>query len=135
MKLNPGAALAAAAIVALAGCAAVERQEAADSEQLLQQAGFQALPANSPERSQQLKGMQPRQLFARTADGRTSYVFADPYNCDCLYVGGAKEYAQLQGLREARMEEHDRLAAEASDSEVVDLNLWGPWNPEGLQAK
>ena len=135
MKLIQGAALAAAAVITMAGCAAIDRQEAADAEQLLAQSGFNQVPANSASREQDLKDIQPRQLFARTRNGETRYVFADPYNCNCFYVGGEKEYAQLQSLRKASIADHRRLEAEeGSDRQVAD-DLWGPWNPEGLVAK
>jgi len=135
MRLVHGAALAAVAVITLAGCAAVEQQEAGDAEQLLQAAGFRRLPADSPEREQGLKDLRPRQLFARTRDGATQYLFADPYNCHCFYVGGEKEYAELQQLRKADIDKHNRLAAEATSDRSLNEDLLGAWKPEGLVAK
>jgi hypothetical protein len=127
---------AALALVSLAGCAAVERQEAADAETVLQAAGFRQAPADTTQREQSLKDLQPRQLFARTTrDGATRYVFADPYNCRCFYVGGEKEYAELQQLRKARIAEHERLVAEDQSDRTLNEDLWNAWWPEGLVAK
>jgi uncharacterized protein YdbL (DUF1318 family) len=135
MRILQGAALAAAAVITLAGCAAVERQQAADAEKLLQEAGFHQVPADTPAREQDLKDLSPRQLFARTRDGQTGYVFSDPYNCACFYVGGQKEYAQLQQLRKASIAEHNRLVAQDASDRSLNGDLWGPWNPQGLIAK
>lgn len=136
MKPNLAAIALAAASLALSGCAAIHRQEATDSEVLLKQAGFQARPADSPARQQSLGSMPPRQIVARNRGGRTVYVFADPDNCRCLYVGGDKEYAALQKLRQDRLAEHQALDARAlSGDRTVDSELWGPWEPEGLQVK
>ena len=126
---------AALAIFSLAGCAALERQQAADAETLLQAAGFQALPADSPALAQDLKDLRPRQLFARTLNGATRYVFADPYNCRCFYIGGEKQYAELQQLRKARITEHERLVAEDQSDRTLNEDLWNAWQPEGLVAK
>ncbi|HYR32840.1 MAG TPA: hypothetical protein VEQ87_00985 [Burkholderiales bacterium] len=129
------AACIAAALISLAGCAAIGRQQAADSEQLLDAAGFRQLPANTAAREEGLKELRPRQLFARAWGDETRYVFADPDNCRCLYVGGEKEYAQLQRLRQARIDEHDRLVKADESDRTLNADLWGPWKPEGLDAQ
>jgi hypothetical protein len=127
--------VAALAFVSLAACAAVDRQEAADAEQLLEAAGFRQLAANTPEREEGLKELRPRQLFARAWGDETRYVFADPDHCRCFYVGGEKEYAQLQQLRQARLDEHNRLVTADESDRTLNGDLWGPWKPEGLDAQ
>src|SRR2546426_53239 len=78
------------ALLALSACAAIHRQEAADSEALLKQAGFQARAADGPERQQDLVKMPSRQIVERDQNGTAVYTFADPDNCRCLYVGRQK---------------------------------------------
>ena len=90
----------------LAGCAAIQRSEARATEQLLAAAGFQAKPADTPERRADLRTIPPRRLVARSEDGNFAYTYADPDYCQCLYVGGPKEYAAYQRLA---MEEEIRL--------------------------
>jgi hypothetical protein len=90
----------------LAGCAAIQRSAARDMEQLLAAAGFQAKPADTLESRADLRTMPPRQLVARPEDGNFAYTYADPDYCQCLYVGGPKEYAAYQRLA---MEEKIRL--------------------------
>ena len=121
-------------LLALSACAAVHRQEAADSEVLLKQAGFQARAADSPERQQDLVKMPLRQIVECDQNGTPEYIFADPDNCHCLYVGGQKEYAKLQELRQQRIDEHYQLARRSSFEGGVS-DLWGPWEPEGLIVK
>jgi hypothetical protein len=121
-------------LLALSACAAIHRQEAADSEVLLRQAGFQARAADSPERQQDLVKMPSRQIVERDQKGTPEYIFADPDNCRCLYVGGQKEYAKLQELRQQRIDEHNQLARRSSFEGGVS-DLWGPWEPEGLIVK
>ena len=101
----------------LAGCAAIQRSEAKDKEQLLAAAGFQAKPADTPEKLANLRTMPPRQLVSQSKNGKFVYSYADPDYCQCLYVGGPTEYSAYQ-----------RLAAqkEIAEEAEVDVGHWGP---------
>ena len=96
----------AAALLALSGCAALEGQEASDSEQILSQAGFRhesaAAAAAQGATSVPVQGMKVPQLVAENENGSPLYEFYDPKFCHCVYVGGPQEYARLQQLRGAR---------------------------------
>ena len=116
----------AAALLTLSACAAIHRQEASDSEVLLKQAGFQARKLDP--------SLPARQIVERNENGTAEYLFADPDNCGCLYAGGEKEYATLQGLRQQRIDEHNQLARRSTFEGGIS-DLWGPWEPEGLQLK
>jgi len=80
----------AAVLLALSGCAAIRRHEAASTEQLLAAAGFQILPADNPERVHDLAVMPPLKIVARSQDNSVRYTFADPYKCRCVYVADPK---------------------------------------------
>ena len=105
----------------LAGCAAIDGRVAADSEEILAQAGFQREPLEGP-------GLPARQLVQAGA----SYRFADPDFCHCVYVGGTKEYAELQRLRAERIAERDWAVRHASYGSAHSPLVWGAWKPEGL---
>ena len=120
MKLP--AILLALAGLALPACALVEGQVAADSEEILAQAGFQRHPLDEP-------GLPSRQLV----EAAGSYKFADPDFCRCVYVGGAGEYAELQRLRAERLAERQWLQGRMTSTTSFDNQvLWGAWKPEGL---
>ncbi len=109
--------------VTLAGCAAIEGRVAADSEEILAQAGFKREPLEGP-------GLPARQLVETAGN----YRFADPDFCRCVYVGGAKEYAELQRLRAERVAERDWAMFHASYGNAHSPLVWGAWKPEGLDA-
>jgi len=112
------------AAVVLAGCAAIQNQSAVDSEEILVQAGFQREPLHEP-------GLPDRQLVENAG----TYKFADPNFCACVYVGGAKEYAELQKLRAERIAERDWIIGRSSvQGAPVDRTAWSAWKPEGLDA-
>jgi hypothetical protein len=118
----------AAAVLALSGCAAIQRQQAADSKELLAQAGFTARIADEP-------GLPKRQLVAQNSGGATAYKFSDPEYCNCLWVGGPSEFAELQRLRQERVREHEQMLKAWSPWTSADPRVWGPWKPEGLDLK
>jgi hypothetical protein len=130
----------AAAMLTLSACAAIQGQLATDSEQILAEAGFhrEALPASSASgaTSAGAQGLKARQLTAETAHGATTYAFYDPEFCHCTYVGGAKEYAELQRLRSARVAYHQEAVTSTLAGSAAPMpGIWGPWNPEGLDVK
>ena len=113
---------------ALGGCAAMRRHEARDTGDLLVSAGFTTKSADTPERAQQLHAMPPLKLVSESEDGNVVYRYADPYSCDCLYVGDQQAYAEYKRLALQRQIADERLeAAEAEDSAAIDWSLWGPW--------
>jgi len=113
---------------AVGGCAAMRRQEARDTGDLLVAAGFRSKPADTPEREQQLRALPPLKMESQSKDGHLVYRYADPYSCDCLYVGDEQAYAEYKRLALKKQVAEERLeAAEAEESAAMDWGLWGPW--------
>jgi hypothetical protein len=113
---------------ALGGCAAIERQEAVDTEKLLAAAGFQMRPADSAERQQDLANMPPLEIVAHREGAKTVYTYADAQNCHCLYVGGAKAYAEYRRLEVSEEIARDMSAA-SMNAASMNWNVWGSWDP------
>ena len=111
----------------LGGCAAMRRHEARDTGDLLVSAGFTTKPADTPERAQQLHAMPPLRLVSESEDGNVVYRYADPYSCDCLYVGDQQAYAEYKRLALQKQIADERFeAAEAEESAAIDGGLWEP---------
>jgi hypothetical protein len=110
-------------VAVLGGCAAMELQQASDTENLLAAAGFHRLPADSAERQRDLASMPPREIVARSEDGNTAYAYADPQNCHCLYVGGPEAYARY---RESAVSE--KIARDMDQPWMNAASTgWGAW--------
>jgi hypothetical protein len=102
-----------------AGCATVRAAGIRSTEQMLSTAGFHVTLADTPETIAQLQSLPPRRIAVRTSQGRTSYVYADPDVCTCLYVGGEVEYREYQRLR---------FEKDAADERAIDTRGdWTPW--------
>jgi hypothetical protein len=107
--------------VSIAGCAGLQTSDTRSAEHALRTAGFQALSADTPAKLAQLRSLPPSTLVRRTQAGQTRYVYADPANCHCLYVGGDYEYQQLR--RQEQAAEKKFFAIEDS-GDSADFGLW-----------
>ena|SRR2546426_2895860 len=105
------ASLTLAAIVILTGCATITQSQGRDTGQLLAAAGFKMHLADTAETQQYLDAMPSYRLLSRTRDGAVEYTYADPTNCNCVYVGGPEEYAQYQDLAAQRLLAREQLWA------------------------
>src|SRR5262249_48305105 len=64
----------------------------------------------------------PYRLVSRTKGGTVQYTYADPENCRCVYLGGAKEYTEYRRLAtERRLDDERRRAA----GDVGGRDSWG----------
>jgi hypothetical protein len=113
---------------ALGGCAAIERQEAVDTEKLLAAAGFQMRPADSAERQQDLANMPSHTIVAHREGAETVYTYADAQNCRCLYVGGGRAYAEYRQLEVSEEIARDMSAA-SMNAASMNWDVWGSWDP------
>ena len=128
-----------AVILALSGCAALQGQEAGDSESILAQAGFTKESYSAAQGATRAGGgpLPARQLTKVAQNGSTKYEFYDPKFCQCVYVGGEQEYSKLQELRKERVADHawNLSSWNPAGGNSPDPNVWGPWEPEGLDLK
>jgi hypothetical protein len=115
-------------VAALAGCAALERQEAAYTEKLLSEAGFHRLPAESGRRQQDLADLPPREVVVRREGVKTVYAYADPQGCRCLYIGGPKAYAKYREFAVSEAIARDMSLA-APNSAATNFPVWAAWDP------
>ena len=97
--------------LSLTSCAAIQQREARGEEYWLATAGFQAEPADTPEKLANLRAMPPRELVSQVKDGNVTYSYADPDYCQCVYVGGSEAYAAYQRLLVEKKRDRERLEA------------------------
>jgi len=126
MKNTRGRATRAAAalaglMLALAGCQAIESEEAQDTEQLLAAAGFHMKEASTPQQLANLQAMSQRKIVIQDQDGQPRYVYADAQDCKCVYVGDERNYDEYQ-----RLSLREEIAEENLDASM-DWGMWGPW--------
>jgi hypothetical protein len=113
---------------ALAGCAAIERHEASQKEQLLAAAGFQMRTADTPAKLADLERLQQHKLVRHERDGEASYVYANADGCKCLYTGNQASYDEFQKLQvQENVASQEMMAAEMNQQAAMNWEMWGPW--------
>ena len=117
--------------LAAAGCSYIRGHEAERTDRLLAAADFQMVPADTPAKLVQLKAQKPLKIIGRSKDGKMVYTYADPYNCQCMWVGGPDQYAKYQriALEKKIADENLESAQVDEDAASMDWGPWGPWAP------
>ena len=109
--------------IALAGCAAIEKSEATDTEQLLAAAGFKMKLADTPEKIAHLKTLTQLKVVPHDRNGKMYYVYADAADCQCLYAGNQEAYQRYENLAVKQN------IAQMNEAASMDWGMWGPWEP------
>jgi hypothetical protein len=104
------------------GCATDGTQTA----DLLSAAGFKPVVADTPQKVELLKTLQPGKISLITWKGQSFYVQPDAANNRAL-VGTPAEYQAYQQLRLAKQMSNDNLMAAEMDQDS--MNRWGLWGP------
>jgi len=144
--------LVAAFSAALIGCGSIApppeptpEQQAGQLEPMLAAAGFRMLPADTPQRQQQLQTLVPFDVnYYVGKTGNLHYYMADPSFCKCMYIGNEENYQQFEKLKlnqqfQSQQGEISRENLEAQQMEVMDeqeemfnpygMGLVGPMGP------
>jgi hypothetical protein len=80
------------AALSLGGYAATAVGQQSGGNFMFTSTGFQVRYADTPEKLAHLRRLPPDQFVVRKRNGRTYYVYADPTNCRCAYVGTPEAY-------------------------------------------
>jgi hypothetical protein len=117
-----GWAVVVSALCLAAGCADKSQtnvnQANVNKADALVASGFKVLPANTPERQAALRQLPPQKLVRQVRGDKVVFVYADPANCTCLYVGNVTAY----GAYRARTSD-----TQAADEKAMDNWDWSPW--------
>ena len=116
-----------ATAISLGGCAAMRRHDARDTGESPGSRRVQDEAGRLAGASPAAPAMPPLKIVSQSKDGHIVYRYADPYSCDCLYVGDQQAYAKYRSLALQEQRAAERLEAEeAEESASMDWDLWGP---------
>ena len=113
-------------VVLLSGCTTIRRLQASYTEDLLAAAGFRMERVDTADVTPG-NAMSPYRLVRRIKDGAVQYIYADPSNCRCVYVGGSKEYAEYRRLAAERQMADEQWYTASSVWDRDDWRLEWPW--------
>ena len=90
-------------ILLFTGCAMMKNDANQTTEQLLAAAGFHEYLAKNDQEQANLEAIPQRQLVSMHGAVKPTYIYADDHSeCNCVFVGGAAEYAAYQQLDHAK---------------------------------
>jgi hypothetical protein len=110
----------------LAGCAETPRQRAHRLEPMLSAAGFHMVAADTPQRQQELSSHTPLKVRYYFANGKPHYWFADPYVCNCVYIGNEADYQKYQQLKLQQQTVEREQAAAAMNEDAAEEEEFNP---------
>lgn len=103
MQASPTWATAAALLALLGGCAVSAEQK----DDLLVDAGFTKVKADSPGWSSLMTSLPPHRFAHRTVNGVPMVFYADPVACKCVYSATPQVYANYKQLHAAEAQNFD----------------------------
>ena len=116
--------LATLVVLALAGCAAIQKSDTQSTERTLAAAGFQMKFATTPEQIAKAESLPQRTLTPTPGpDGKNRFVYADAKYCKCVYVGTEAAYDRYQKLSVKQQ------IAQNQEAASMNWGAWGPWGP------
>jgi hypothetical protein len=115
--------------ISLGGCASMELARRENTENLLSAAGFEIIPANSPERQKSLSALIPFTIVRNWNGDEVRYAYADPEQ-NILYSGNQGAYAKYQQFRlQQQIANANMHAAQLNMNAANQWNDWACWGP------
>jgi len=133
MKKLASSLLAAGLILALAGCSQVAQNMRDDSARLdevhLKDAGFRLVLADNQHIQDALNTLPAFRISRMTKDGVAYYIYPDPDDCVCVYVGRDEEYQRLQQLGvERQLSDQQLMVNDMKQEAYSGYGYYGMWN-------
>jgi hypothetical protein len=111
-----------------------EKQEARihkaqKTEPLLAQAGFKSMAIDTPAKHKVIEGLAPLSFNRLGHHGKIHYWFADPYYCNCVFVGNQLAYYTYKQMKKEnkkyKVDEADLIDQENN----IDVPMDSQWDP------
>jgi hypothetical protein len=114
--------------IGMAGCQSTAQQVPTPPNSSLTNAGFVAKRATTPDQRALLASLPPNQFVRQTANGKVTYVRADPAGCNCIHVGSQSAFQNFGGMQNT-VYDMDRLefGGGLDPDNIEDLSNWQPF--------
>ncbi|MCW5890228.1 MAG: hypothetical protein KIT14_06710 [bacterium] len=123
----------------VSGCALFgpsPEKQAAKIEPMLAAAGFRSIPADTPEKLAALKKLTPIRLTYSIRGGTPHYWYADPYRCQCIWLGDEARYQKYETLKVQSDIAQSQLATARMEEGAAQVDeqmaFFAPWGYEGI---
>jgi hypothetical protein len=114
--------------VGLAGCQSTAGTATGAPNSMLTNAGFTAKRANTPDQVALLNGLPPNKFVRQTANGKVSYLYADPTGCNCVHVGNQAAFQNFRGMQNIVYDMNNlEFGGGLDPGNIGDLSSWQPF--------
>ena len=112
----------------LGSCSMTPQQRAQQMDPMLAAAGFKQYPADDPQKAETIKNLPPLKVRRYTGkDGKLRFWVADPYQCQCLYVGNEGAYQRYEAIRIQNKLAEEQQEAAAENMEASETLMMPPF--------
>jgi hypothetical protein len=82
-------------------------------------------PANTPAHVNQMMAMPPRRFIVRTTPAGVRYfLYADPGDCKCVFVGDEKARQNYRSIASARLPQPDNVGPSGTSTSRAWTAIW-----------
>ena len=119
-------------VVLSCGCAAIEKEDRANTENLLAAAGFRVLPANSLKRQESLESMAPYKVERKIKGEEVFYLYACP-DQSLAYIGSQSDYSKYRELKlQQQIANQNTMSSQNAVMAAQQWNDWRVWGPSAF---
>jgi hypothetical protein len=115
-------------VAALAACQSTAGSTGGVPNSMLTNAGFVAKRASTPNQAALLNGLPANTFVRQTANGKVTYLYADPTGCGCVHVGSQSAFQNFRGMQNI-VYDMNRLefGGGLDPDNIGDLSEWQPF--------
>jgi hypothetical protein len=112
---------------ALSGCQSTPATKGAPNA-MLTNAGFVAKRATTPEQIAVLNNMPQGKFVRQTANGKSTYLYADQAGCGCIHAGDQSAFQSFKGMQNIMYDmNRSEFGGGLDPSNIGDLSDWEPY--------
>jgi hypothetical protein len=104
-------------------------KKAQKTEALLATSGFKSMAIDSPAKQKVIQGLTPLVFNQLAHHGKIHYWFADPYFCNCVYVGNELAYLRYKQAKMERKQEANQTNYYVDQENLVSGPIDSQWDP------
>ena len=113
---------------ALCGCQSTAVATKGAPNAMLTNAGFVAKRATTPEQIAVLNSMPPGKFVRQTANGKSTYLYADQAGCGCIHVGDQSALKSAGAMQNIMYDmNRTEFGGGLDPSNIGDLSDWEPY--------
>lgn len=116
------------ALAALAACQSTAQRTTGVPNSMLTNAGFVAKRGTTANQMALVASLPPNKFVRQSANGKVTYLYADPSGCNCVHVGSQQAFQNFKGMQNMVYDmNHLEFGGGLDPDNIGDLSNWEPF--------